>query len=283
MKFLGSWGARKESAHQPGHGMTGTAQKQAHAGTFGSHPPRDRVKVQTGNGAADQVERLKGFANEAPSWARDHSSKAASAAAPAAVDRPVQNAWDLSAKDADSKYIGQPGPDAAPVSRDPATETEVSKAARTRLLGFDKSDGTSVDAFDQEPGAQSGRTTFPVGWIVVTDGPGRGHSFALHSGLSQIGRSDDQAVSLNFGDMAISRSNHAAIVFDTESNTFMVGHGGKANIVRLNGKPVIANDALKDGDVISIGETTLVLKTFCGPDFTWNEKEPELAEIPSIV
>ncbi len=149
---------------------------------------------------------------------------------------------------------------------------------RTRLIGFDKSDGDVVDLFEEAPKAEvstTDRAQFPVGWLLVMEGPGRGYSIPLVAGMSQIGRGEDQAVALDFGDTAISRNNHAAIVYDAKDRSFLLGHGGKANIVRLNDKPVISNESLKDGDRIQIGETTLELKTLCGPDFDWNDAAGE--------
>ena len=214
-----------------------------------------------------------------------------------ATPRPARSAWDL-ADDGTTPYIGVPQAQAQsrPVIEFPAAERaepaapapvagtqQKPNATRTRLIGFDKSDGTSVDLFDQPKAKAEGRSMFPVGWIIVVDGPGRGHAFTLHSGLSPIGRNDDQAVALNFGDTAISRHNHAAIVFDSETDGFMIGHGGKSNIVRLNGKPVIANEDLSDGDIITIGETALRLRTFCGADFTWEDRAAETADVLSVV
>lgn len=142
---------------------------------------------------------------------------------------------------------------------------------RTRLLGFEKSDGQVVDLFDAEPQkASAEQVQFPVGWLLVVEGPGRGHCFAIVAGMSLIGRGADQTVQLDFGDKAISRNNHAAVVFDEETNCFILGHGGKTNIVRLNGKPVISNETLEDGDKIKIGDTTLQLRTLCGPGFNWS-------------
>ena len=227
----------------------------------------------------------------------------APAEAPQATDvhdapaRPARSAWDL-ADDGTTPYIGVPQAQtqSRPVIEFPAAEPaetaapapaagiqQKPNATRTRLIGFDKSDGSSVDLFDKPAAKAEGRSIFPVGWIIVVDGPGRGHAFTLHSGLSPIGRNDDQAIALNFGDTAISRHNHAAIVFDSETDGFMIGHGGKSNIVRLNGKPVIANEDLADGDIITIGETALRLRTFCGADFTWEDRAPEAADVLSVV
>ena len=116
---------------------------------------------------------------------------------------------------------------------------------------------------------------FPAGWLVVKAGPGKGASYALTQGVSQIGRGTDQTVSLDYGDMAISRQNHAAIAYDAATHEFHVGHGGKSNLVRLNGRPLLATEPAADGDEIQIGETTLVLKVLCTPDFNWSTYEAE--------
>ena len=148
---------------------------------------------------------------------------------------------------------------------------------RTRLLGFDTSEGdvndvlTGFDDGEEEDAGPVETPQFPVGWVVVTDGPGRGSSFALASGLSSIGRGASQAVRLDFGDHAISRAGHAAIVYDADARSFTLGQGGKSNIVRLNGRPVIANEELRDGDRIRLGETELRLTVLCGAAFDWSE------------
>jgi pSer/pThr/pTyr-binding forkhead associated (FHA) protein len=87
--------------------------------------------------------------------------------------------------------------------------------------------------------------------------------------VSSIGRDETQAIQLDFGDTAISRQMHAAVAYDPETRGFFLGHGGKSNIVRLNGRPVLSTEDLKDGDVIRIGETTLKLVAFCGRNFDW--------------
>ncbi len=72
---------------------------------------------------------------------------------------------------------------------------------KTRLLGFEHAHGASPDPFEATiQNADTPQGKFPVGWIVVVKGPGRGTSFTLNNGVSQIGRGDDQAVKLDFGD-----------------------------------------------------------------------------------
>ena len=165
-------------------------------------------------------------------------------------------------------------PDTAPQEEiAPPTSQRRSGRVKTRLLGFESSDGKTVDVFDRASEAERPDTRFPVGWIVVVKGPGRGESFTLKAGVSPIGRDEDQAVQLDFGDTSVSRTNHASIAFDDEDKTFYIGHGGKSNLVRLNGKPLLSTETLKDGDLIRIGETTLRLVALCGQDFSWADEQ----------
>lgn len=140
---------------------------------------------------------------------------------------------------------------------------------KTRLLGF-HSDDVVPDAFAATPApAATAAMKCPVGWLVIVDGPGLGNSFALSSGLSMIGRGTDQTIALDFGDNSISRENHASIAYDEEENTVLIGHGGKSNLVRLNGKPLLTTTELSNADHIRIGKTTLRYVALCGPDFSW--------------
>lgn len=149
---------------------------------------------------------------------------------------------------------------------------------KTRMLGFESVQDTEEDPFDKtQENNSSPQIKFPVGWIVVVSGPGRGSSFSLFNGASQIGRGEDQAIKLDFGDNSVSRSNHAAIAYDDEQRAFFLGHGGKANLVRLNNKPVLSTEEISDGDLIRIGETTLRFVALCSDEFDWNvENQKEI-------
>lgn len=207
------------------------------------------------------------------------TTKAPESAKPASS---AVNIWDLDDDTPAAETVAPKAEKAAP-EEEPVRSSARQRRNRTRLIGFDKSDGEVVSLFDEKPNtAQVQRVKFPVGWIIVVEGQGRGECFPLTAGMSQIGRGEDQAIQLDFGDNAISRANHAAIVFDPESQTFLLGHGGKANIVRLNDKPVISNEPLANGDQIRIGETTLRLVALCGKDFTWEDNGSEENEDVAI-
>ncbi len=160
----------------------------------------------------------------------------------------------------------------------PSTGRSGRRAGRvkTRLLGFEQSQDASTDPFDTSKKVTGqAQATFPVGWIVVVNGPGRGASFSVFNGVSQIGRGEDQAIKLDFGDNSISRSNHAAIAYDNEQRSFFLGHGGKANLVRLNDKPVLSTEEISNSDLIRIGETTLRFVALCSNEFDWDVDNQE--------
>lgn len=192
------------------------------------------------------------------------------------------NIWDINDEAADTSEVPLAAPE-EPVF-EPKRRTRRPARNKTRILGFQPQDASVANPFDEaeQPVAvpQTVMSMNPTGWLVVISGPGTGASFPLFTGMTKIGRGLDQTIPLDFGDMAISRDNHAAIAYDPAEHLFYLGHGGKSNIVRLNGKPVLTTEQVKDGDEILIGETTLRLKTFCGPDFNWestNEGDEDVA------
>ncbi len=143
---------------------------------------------------------------------------------------------------------------------------------KTRLLGFNRGGADNADPIGGalEATASQQQEKFPVGWLVVIEGPGVGHSFSIFTGASMIGRGEDQVIRLDFGDNSISRQNHAAIAYDEEDNKFYIGHGGKSNIIRRNARPVLSTEELQHADLIRIGETTLRFVALCGSDFKWD-------------
>ena len=187
---------------------------------------------------------------------------------------PAVNIWDME----DGPAVAAPPPQPEPAAD--ATPRRRPTRTKTRVLGFEPQPAAVVPLFDEGRMEETGQAeakanvvVFPTGWLIIKDGPGRGAAFALSQGVSQIGRGSDQTVALDFGDMAISRQQHAAIAYDPQSHQFHIGHGGKSNLVRLNGKPLLSTEALEDGDEIQIGETTLLLKVLCNAVFNWSQSE----------
>ncbi|WP_170372640.1 FHA domain-containing protein [Ruegeria arenilitoris] len=199
----------------------------------------------------------------------------ASAPTPFELPEPIaiETAPDEAAADAEPVATEPEEPEAAPeVAEAPASDRR--SRVKTTFLGFERPDTHVQELIETaEPVAKSetAGATFPVGWLAVTSGPGRGSSITLTEGLMQIGRNDDQAIQLDFGDTGISRSNHAVIAYDPEDRKCYLGHGGKANLVRLNGKPVLSTVPLSSGDLIRISETSLRFVAFCDENFDWRD------------
>ncbi len=195
---------------------------------------------------------------------------------PAEMEQPSMPVEDQSPEEpADDVAEPMPTPLAIPSSAAGRANRQ-SGRVKTRILGF-----SSPNAADADPFAKAGETAsaqvskFPVGWLAVVDGPGRGAAFTIFDGVAQIGRGEDQAIRLDFGDSSISRQNHAAVAYDHEQKRFFLGHGGKTNLVRLNGKPVLSTEELSTDDTVRIGETTLRFIALCGPNFSWDQQEQE--------
>ncbi|MEL7395088.1 MAG: FHA domain-containing protein [Pseudomonadota bacterium] len=220
---------------------------------------------------------------EEPDWSKAHQQFQARADDPSDMPMPERAEADpLPPADAPSApdpishdARGEPHATAAPVGvPQPAAGRSVGRSGRvkTRVLGFGQPEAAKLDVFsakaEHKPQTPS---THPVGWLVVVEGPGQGSAFTLHDGVASIGRGEDQTVSLAFGDNSISRENHAAIAYDDEQRSFFLGHGGKTNLVRLNGRPVLSTEELKSDDLIRIGETTMRFVALCGATFSWSE------------
>lgn len=191
---------------------------------------------------------------------------------------PTMNIWEMEEEAVPATPVPTP---AREIAADAGARRRATRT-KTRVLGFEPQPAAVVPLFDEgrmddsiEPGDKAGVVMYPTGWLVITQGPGRGAAFPIMRGISQIGRGADQTISLDFGDMAVSRQHHAAIAYDPASHQFHLGHGGKSNLVRLNGKPLLSTSVVGDGDVIQIGETTLMLKVLCTSDFNWSAVESE--------
>lgn len=144
----------------------------------------------------------------------------------------------------------------------------------TRIVGASSPARNAPAASPCSPAPQqTGDGRNVVGWLVVVNGPGKGNSRNIYAGLNTIGRDDGEAIPLNFGDDTISRTNHASIAYDDRDRKFYITHGGKANLVRLNGGPVLEAKELAANDELEIGNTTVRFVPFCGPDFDWQDLE----------
>jgi hypothetical protein len=133
--------------------------------------------------------------------------------------------------------------------------------AKTRFLNFRFNrtaavDGAAEGNLASHASSCQSRDHDLLARLTVVVGPGRGETFELSKPMVQIGRDENQDVSLNFGDNTVSRRCHASIVW-YGGNVFAIRDGLKPNPVLLNGATLTGEDVLKSGDLIQLGETVL--------------------------
>lgn len=109
-----------------------------------------------------------------------------------------------------------------------------------------------------------------AGWLVCMNGEARGNDYRLHAGRNFIGRSTRMDVVLA-EDRTIAREKHGSVTYDPKGNSFYVtGEGG--NLMYLNGKLLDTSQKLQEGDIVTVGETTLMFIPFCKEERTWEEE-----------
>ena len=115
-----------------------------------------------------------------------------------------------------------------------------------------------------------------VGWLVCIAGTNFGQSFTLHTGRNFIGRLPDKNDVGLSGDISISKEKHAIVIYEPKQRQFYVQSGENSHeLVYLNDTGVFSNTVLKERDVISLGQTSLVFIPFCNEAFGWGMKTEE--------
>ena len=109
-----------------------------------------------------------------------------------------------------------------------------------------------------------------VGWLVCIKGAYRGESFKLKSGRNFIGRAANMDIVLG-ADQSVSRLHHAAVVYDPKSRAFIVAAGDARELCYMNGDVVVTSQRLQAYDVLTLGNTELMLIPLCGEKFSWDD------------
>lgn len=115
-----------------------------------------------------------------------------------------------------------------------------------------------------------------VGWLVVVQGPGQGQAVTIGAGLNMIGRSEEDRISMPFGDMQLSSRDHLRIIYDDETRSFLVVPGTGKNVSRVNGQIIAAPMQLVNYATIQLTKNTAVRFTaFCSDSFDWADVTPK--------
>lgn len=105
-------------------------------------------------------------------------------------------------------------------------------------------------------GATAMRLKNPAGKLTAMNGPAAGKIFMLDYTRVTVGRGPNNVIRLD-DDYTISE--HENAIFETKGGKVVLIDGGGTNVVLLNGQEAPGEHALKFGDLIVIGETTLRL------------------------
>lgn len=168
-----------------------------------------------------------------------------------------------------TRIIGQQPPS---VSDRPDTERGPGIPTPGRDSGSGRKTRLFMPGQDEEDPANSQMNASEdpvVGWLVIVDGPGKGHSLEIGAGMNSVGRGRDQRIQLDFGDDAISSNKHFFVSYDPRSGEFGIHRGEGANLTYLDKAPVYGSEKLASYAEIEVGATTLRFVALCGENFSW--------------
>ncbi|MBF0423623.1 MAG: DUF4328 domain-containing protein [Magnetococcales bacterium] len=143
-----------------------------------------------------------------------------------------------------------------------------STGEETVLLGPEGAGETS----DRESSRTDPMNDPVVGWLVVIAGPGRGTAHPLGRGRNGIGRGPDSRICLDYGDMTMSRKDHAIVTYDPKGGRYYIQEGNGVGLTYLDQELVNKPMSLKGRQEIGIGQTRLCFVPFCGSYFDWSDK-----------
>lgn len=105
-----------------------------------------------------------------------------------------------------------------------------------------------------------------VGWLVCMAGSDRGRSQVIFSGRNLAGRDPMMDIVLPC-ENGLTEENHFSVVYEPKSMTFYLVAG--TGETRLNGRPIIAEAVMVEGDEIEVGQTKYVFVPFCKEGRDW--------------
>jgi len=108
-----------------------------------------------------------------------------------------------------------------------------------------------------------------TGWLVCIEGPQLGQDYRIMAEKNFIGRAEDMHVRI-IGDNAISRRNHAVIVYDPKKRNFYLLPGDASGLAYHNNEAVYSPVELTPYDVVQLGRSKFIFIPLCGRHFEWD-------------
>ncbi len=107
-----------------------------------------------------------------------------------------------------------------------------------------------------------------TGWLVCIEGPQIGQDYRIMSEKNFIGRAEEMHIRI-LGDNAISRKNHAVIVYDPKKRNFYLLPGDASGLAYHNNEAVYSPAELAAYDLIQLGHSKFIFIPMCGAHFEW--------------
>lgn len=108
-----------------------------------------------------------------------------------------------------------------------------------------------------------------VGWLVCIEGKKKGKDFRIHGQRNFVGRASSNDICIDFDD-SVSAVDNVIISYNDKNNKFYVQIGEhQKNNVYLNDEMLLMPSELKENDVLEIGATKLMFRSFCNDSFKW--------------
>lgn len=115
------------------------------------------------------------------------------------------------------------------------------------------------------------------GWLVCVEGDAKGKDYRVCGDRNTIGRGPENDIVLDF-DNTVSKGANAVISYDNRNNKFFIYFGEAKNNIYVNDQLLMVPIELKDYDVIDIGSSRLLFRSFCNERFNWEKQNAKAAE-----
>lgn len=106
------------------------------------------------------------------------------------------------------------------------------------------------------------------GWLVIMNGEKKGTSYVIHGEKNVIGRGSNFDVDLSF-DKAVSKNGDAVITYDARGKKFFISLAAGKNNIYHNDQLLLTPEEIKEYDVLEIGSTKFVFRSFCNEEFDY--------------
>lgn len=117
-----------------------------------------------------------------------------------------------------------------------------------------------------------------VGWLVCIEGTVIGKSFTLCEGDNYIGRAASMDIALLY-EPTVSREKHAVITYHEADNSFVLHAPGHTGQTFCNGTAVTETVTLKNRDVLTLGNCSLIFAALCDSSFHWTAQDTKSQEV----